>query len=195
MVTDERFSWMLVMLVVLAAVLLVRGGASFILTLVVRDSPRTAGDCGSLVEVVRFKLESGGALLVSAVPVAPVSAASASARASLLRDASFPCDRTEAARPRPPIPWTDVGLPSLEGGGIVVLSASSLCIGGASRIESGRSTELVLLLSSGMSSSGITCSPDVFRANCGNKLLLFACLDVVPSSWLGTSRLRFSIGP
>jgi len=58
----------------------------------------------------------------------PVSAASASALASTLRGLSRAGDLVDAVRPNPMAPKTDNGLPSLDGGGMALLSASSVAL-------------------------------------------------------------------
>jgi hypothetical protein len=93
LITEDRFSGIVVGLFEL----LVRTAGSLAFTLVVRDRTREAGDCGSRVEVVRLMPDSGAGFGAE-----PVSAASASALASLLRDVSCVCDRTDGALPRPP---------------------------------------------------------------------------------------------
>ena len=111
------------------AVVLIRCPGSLGLILDVRERLRVAGDWGSRVEEVRFKPESCAAVeLDTADDADPVSAASASALASMLRGLSLAGDRVDAARPSPMAPKTDNGLPSLEGGGIAFLSASSVAL-------------------------------------------------------------------
>ena len=110
------------------AVVLIRCPGSLGLILDVRERLRVAGDWGSRVEEVRFKPESCAAVeLDTADDADPVSAASASALASTLRGLSRAGDRVDA-RPNPMAPKTDNGLPSLEGGGIAFLSASSVAL-------------------------------------------------------------------
>jgi len=107
-------------------VVLIRCPGSLGFTLAVRERPRVAGEWGSRVEEVRFKPESCADVEPDTADGAdPVSAASASALASMLRGLSLAGDRVDAARPSPMAPKTDNGLPSLEGGGIAFLSASS----------------------------------------------------------------------
>jgi len=109
--------------------LLMRCPGSLGLILAVRERPRVAGDWGSRVEEVRFKPESCAAVESDAADGAdPVSAASASALASMLRAVSRAGDRVDAARPSPMAPKTDNGLPSFDGGGMALLSASSVAL-------------------------------------------------------------------
>lgn len=191
LLTDVRLSATLVAVVL---VLFVRVCVSLGLTLAVRARPRGAGPCGSRVEDMRFSPTSVAAAFGAtdaADGAVPVSFASASALASPPLDVSRACDLTEGALPSPPAPYVEVGLVSLDGGGMARLSVSSIALRGSSV------TELATLCVMSVSSSSrivSLSSPDAFRVDCGSRLLLFACFDVAPFP-LGSPRFRLSIGP
>lgn len=167
---DDRFS------VVDVLVLLVRLCVFLDLTLVVRDRPCGAGDCGTLVEVARFnELTTGTAL--------PSKAANESALAVCVNvsSSSAPSFHFCAGglkpelRVMPPAPYIEPGRDNLDGGGIALLSA----IASATLSSTPSSSSLI----PGFSSF------DAFLVNCGSRLLLLACFDVGPSCSAGSLRL------
>jgi hypothetical protein len=174
------------------------------LMLLVRVRPRGTPDCGNRVDVVRLGIDGpvlagGGADIPPAAPD-PSRAASASALASpfpLPFEASRVCDLVIGPRPGPLPTYTELGLPSLEGGGIVLLSVSSIAFLGSA------GPELATLLESSSSASSLIClgisSPEPLRLNVGSKLRLFACFDMpFPPLSPRRSRLRlivFDLGP